>query len=63
MKDFETLAKEAGVALTPDMQILACLVRQDTLISFWESAERQAKTQRDSFEGFLVLVRKKEDQK
>ena len=62
MKDFETIAKEAGIALTPDMQTLACLVRQDTLISFWESAERQAKIQRDSFERFLVLVRK-EDQK
>jgi hypothetical protein len=62
MKDFETIAKEAGIELTPDMQTLACLVRQDTLVSFWESAERQAKIQRDSFERFLVLVRK-EDQK
>lgn len=62
MKDFETIAKEAGIELTPDMLTFACLVRQDTLVSFWESAERQAKTQRDSFERFLVLVRK-EDKK
>ena len=62
MKDFETIAKEAGMELTPDMRTFACLVRQDTLVSFWESAERQAKVQRDSFDRFLVLVRK-EDQK
>lgn len=53
MKPFEEIAKEANVELTPEIRHLMWLVNHYALISFWESAARQAKYQHDTFEQFL----------
>ena len=53
MKTFEEIAKEAKVELTPEMQWFGCYVRRYSLIEYWESAAKQAKYQRDTFEKFL----------
>ena len=53
MKSFEEIAKEAKVELTPEMRWFGCYVKRYALIDFWESAAKQAKYQRDTFEKFL----------
>ena len=53
MKPFEEIAKEAKVELTPEMRWFGCYVQRYALIDFWESAAKQAKYQRDTFEKFL----------
>ena len=59
MKSFEEIAKEAKVELTPEMRWFGCYVRRYSLIEYWESAVKQAKYQRDTFEKFLKDEEKK----
>jgi len=50
MKDAETIAKEVGLTLTPEMRIFAWRIKHYALIEFWESAAKQAKFQTEVME-------------
>ena len=59
-KNLEKLATQAGIKeVTPEIRTFAWLVNQDSLIGFWEAAQKYAQYESDKVARYIDTVVKK----